>query len=305
MQFGQVFWQIVPCSAGQLLPSIGNQWAAGLIAPQRKWQMALEIAKRTGCIRFALIPDLRRHVDREHGTRKWKARKKFSSCNYPRTNQCGNQANCRLTSVWFASTAIRIGVALLAFSFSFLFCSWLGLWLGRGRGLCSCAIPDDSSAGDHKRLGLLVSGERGCFFPLSANVLIFFETAKHFRNWVKPISHRIHMATEHVRVCVCVCGQSFPVIQSKTSGVSFGRGYSLKPERRPTHNRRNEENVVSVTVFHCFPLAIHTILNCSAPLLRLPSPKMPQSLFELPCVYVCVCLLLLFFFLWKFPKNFS
>lgn len=101
---------------------------------------------------------------------------------------------------------------------------------------------------------------------------------------MKPISHRIHMPK-----CLCVC-VSVRICVRKFCWQSKLK--NLQP--RPAPNRPNEENVVSVTVFHCFASLSPTTQR---------NHRKTQSLFV--CMNVCVRVTVsVSIFLWKFTKTF-
>lgn len=144
-------------------------------------------------------------------------------------------------------------------------------------------LPVGSSLGDHKRLSLLVSrgkSKRGSSYSSTScegvslahcqSVLIFLRQRNIFEiEWNRFPTGFI---CQSVSVCVCVCVPKF-CCQSKLK--------NLQP--RPAHNRPNEENVVSVTVFHCF---------ASLSPATQPTHRRPKA---------CLCVSV---FLWKFTKTF-
>jgi len=89
------------------------------------------------------------------------------------------------------------------------------------------SIPEDSSAGGHKRLSLLVSGEQatkfcgGVKFPCLCKCADIFETFSKLSETDFP---QDSYANLYLSVCVCLClylGQKFPCQSKRNKWIQF------------------------------------------------------------------------------------
>lgn len=119
-------------------------------------------------------------------------------------------------------------------------------------------------------------------------MLIFFETAKHFRNWLKPISHRISYETDG---CVCAYAVCVNVLLSVKA---------KEVDSSATFPGQDQPTIVQMKKMW-FRLRFFTVLLCTVePPTQTRQPTDGTSTRRKPKA----CSWFSLFFLWKFTKTF-
>lgn len=157
------------------------------------------------------------------------------------------------------------------------------------------SIPDDSSADGHKRLGLLVSGERGSVSLPLCECVDIFGNCKTFSKLSETDFPQDSYANSVSCICLCVCVRVCECIKVSLS-FKAKQVESVSGAVTASNQSRDQPTIVEMKKMW-FRLRFFTVFR--SPTTQSSTVAPPKSLKACLCFAVCVA-----FFLWKFPETF-